>query len=214
MVRATVVFFLFLLSACTVADDRLQSHAENLQNYSDFGVCSGYGCSTYQQTGLTEQEWQSVSDLFSQQEKSPAQEREEIARAIALIEQFIGPKTGTAGDKARAVVLNFSTRGQMDCIDEAINSTSYIYLMRKYGLIKLHTLGGYARRNIDDLSYPHSSATIHEIGKQKTIGGDGHFVVDSWFHQNGAEAEVLPVSQWQKRWYPKETRSVYNFSAS
>lgn len=196
------------------ADERLQTHAENTTSYSDFGICSGYGCRTYHPTSFTESEWSRVRALFTPQVESPAEERLVIAKAIALIEQIIGVKTGTDGDKAKAVVLNFSTKGQMDCIDEAINSTTYIYLMRKYGLIKFHSLGAHARRNLNDLSYPHSSATIHEIGKEKIEQGEGHFVVDSWFHKNGAPAEILPARQWKDRWYPEENLEVYNFSAS
>ena len=137
-----------------------------------------------------------------------------IARAIARIEQYIGPKTGTDGDKARAAVVNFSTRSPMDCIDEAFNSTSYLYLMRKEGLIKFHTLGAHLRRNFSDLSYPHSTATIHEIGKQSKIASEGHYAVDSWFHKNGALAEIIPASIWIGPWYPKDRKERYNFSAS
>lgn len=205
---------MFALSGCTSPDGRIQTHAENINSYSDFGICSGYGCSTYQRTGFTNEEWVRVKALFDQHVESPEQERHIISKAIALMEQIIGPKTGTDKDKARAVVINFSTKGQMDCIDESINSTTYLYLLRKYGLIKLHSLGDRVRRNWNDLSYPHSSATIHEIGKEKIEEGEGHFVVDSWFHMNGAQAEIIPTSVWKGRWYPDRTLEVYNFSIS
>lgn len=214
MIRVLTIFLMLLLSGCMSPDERIHSHVENIVSFSDFGLCSGYGCRTYHPTGFTESEWNRVEALFKAQATSPEEERRLIAKAIALMEQFIGPKTGTDIDKARAVVINFSTKGQMDCIDEAINSTTYIYLLRKYGLIKLHSLGKPVRRNLNDLSYPHSSATIHEIGKEKIEEGDGHFVVDSWFHKNGARAEVIPVRIWKGRWYPNETLDVYNFSAS
>ncbi|MBT5074169.1 MAG: hypothetical protein HOJ34_04825 [Kordiimonadaceae bacterium] len=189
-------------------------HTDDLNSFKSFGICYGYGCRYYQKTGLTQKELQTVRDIFSPAASTPGEERVMIARAIARIEQYIGPKTGTDGDKARAAVVNFSTRSQMDCIDEAFNSTSYLYLMRKEGLIKFHTLGAHLRRNFSDLSYPHSTATIHEIGKQSKIASEGHYAVDSWFHKNGALAEIIPASIWIGPWYPKDRKERYNFSAS
>ncbi len=196
------------------SNNKLIGHADNLKSHKQFGVCSGYGCSQYQETGLSDDEWLKVREVFLPAASSPEQERLMIAKAIALIEQFIGPKTGTDKDKAKAVPLNFSTRGQMDCIDEAFNSTSYLYLLRQDGLITYHILGAHLRRNFSDLSYPHSTATIHEIGVDHIVEGTGHYVVDSWFHENGALAEVIPASKWKKRWYPSKKRERYNFSAS
>lgn len=214
VIRLIPILICCMLSGCMSADGRIKTHTQNINSYSDFGICSGYGCKNYHPTGLTDEEWDNVERLFQPQAKNAIEERKIIAKAIALMEQYIGPKTGTENDKARAVVINFSTDGQMDCVDEAINSTTYIYLMRKYGLIKFHSLGAPARRNLNDLSYPHSSATIYEIDKEKIEEGEGHFVVDSWFHKNGALAEIIPTRTWKGRWYPEEKLDFYNFSAS
>lgn len=202
------------MGCASTSNEKLIGHADDLKSHKRFGVCSGYGCKMYQKTGLTDQEWQKVKDIFIPAPVSPQEERDRISLAIAQIEQFIGPKTGTDQDKARAVVLNLSTKGQMDCIDEAFNTTSYLYLLRQDGFIKLHTLGQHLRRNFNDLSYPHSTATIHEIGIEKIIEGKGHFVVDSWFHQNGALAEIIPAKEWSGPWYPEKKKERYNFSAS
>lgn len=204
-----------LLGACgSTPNPQLAGHADDLKSYERFGICYGYACKNYQKTGLSDQEWQAVRTIFLPEVSSAKQERERIAKAIALIEQFVGPKTGTDHDKARAPVINFDTGTEMDCIDESTNSTSYLYLLRQDGLIKHHTLGAKLRRNWGDLSYPHSTATIHEINKDKVIEGDGHFVVDSWFHKNGALAEIIPASVWRGPWYPEDDRERYNFSAS
>ena len=209
------IIFIILFSGCaTSMNKELVGHADDLKSHQRFGVCYGYGCKYYQKTGLSDQEWQAVREVFLPVAKTPEEERGRISKAIARIEQFIGPKTGTDNDKARAAVINFSTRTEMDCIDEAFNSTSYLYLMRQSGFIKFHRLGAHLRRNLEDLSYPHSTATIHEIGKEKIIEGDGHFVVDSWFHQNGAAAEVIPADIWKGPWYPKKYKERYIFSES
>lgn len=206
---------IFISGCSTVSNQKLVGHAEDLKSYERFGVCYGYGCKHYQKTGLTDDEWLKVKSIFSPEVVSAREERQRIAQATALLEQFVGPKTGTDTDKRGAVIVNFSTRNQMDCIDEAFNSTTYLYLMRQAGLIKFHTLGGHLRRNVADLSYPHSTATIHEIGKEIIVEGDGHYVVDSWFHENGAVSEIIPANVWKKnRWAPKQRKLRYNFSAS
>lgn len=210
----SVIISIILMGCASTSNEKLIGHAEDLKSHKKFGVCSGYGCKNYQKTGLTDHEWQKVSDIFVPAPLTPHEERERISLAIAQIEQFIGPKTGTEKDKARAVVLNFSTSGQLDCIDEAFNTTSYLYLLRQAGIIKLHTLGQHLRRNFNDLSYPHSTATIHEIGLVNTVLGEGHYVVDSWFHKNGAPAEVIPAREWRGPWYPKDKKERYIFSAS
>ena len=214
MKNVFIIIWACLIASCATSNDKLIGHADNLNSHREFGVCSDYGCKTYHQTGLTDEEWKLVERTFLPQAQNPEQERFMIAKAIARIEQFVGPKIGTSNDKARAVVINFSTKGQMDCIDEAFNTTSYLYLMRQAGFIKFHTLGGHLRRNWDNLTYPHSTATIHEIGLEQIIEGPGHYVVDSWFHENGALAEIMPANQWKTRWYPDEKKPRYNFSAS
>ena len=214
MTRFLTILFSLALSSCAISNEKLADHAVNLKNHEKFGVCFGYGCKYYQKTGLTHTEWQAVKNIFSPQAVNPQAERSMIAKAVALIEQYIGPKTGTDNDKARAIVINFSTKSQMDCIDEAFNSTTYLYLLNQAGLIKHHTLGAHLRRNFGNLTYPHSTATIHEIGGEKIVEGEGHFVVDSWFHENGALAEIIPAKLWMGRWYPKKKRKRYNFSAS
>lgn len=205
-----------LMTGCsTTSNKELLGHSSDLKSHERFGVCYGYGCKYYQKTGLTDEEWLAVQNIFVPKALSAMEERRRIAKAVALLEQFIGPKTGTDNDKRGAAIINFSTRNQMDCIDEAFNSTTYLYLMRQAGFIEYHTLGGHLRRNVSDLSYPHSTATIHEIGKDIIVEGDGHFVVDSWFHENGALAEIVPAARWKKnRWSPEQKKLRYNFSAS
>ncbi|MBT5187740.1 MAG: hypothetical protein HOH19_15195 [Kordiimonadaceae bacterium] len=209
-----LLIILSLASCSSATNEQLQGHADDLNSHQRFGVCYGYGCKHYQKTGLSDAEWNAVRALFSPAPSSAVEERKIIAKAIALIEQYIGPKTGTDQDKARAIVINLSTDHQMDCIDEAFNSTSYLYLMFQDGLIKYHVQGVHLRRNFNELSYPHSTATIHVKGTSKIVGSEGHFVVDSWFHKNGALAEIIPASLWMGPWYPKDKKERYNFSAS
>ncbi|MCF6216047.1 MAG: hypothetical protein L3J58_07725 [Emcibacter sp.] len=207
MIRAGLVVFLVMMTAACGSPASLNL----IQNYKDipivkedFGVCKGYGCRYYLRTGISEQEWQKITRVFEKPAENAVQERALIKKAIGLFERIIGPKTDTAHDDAGAQIINFSTRDQMDCIDEAYNSSTYLFLMRKAGLIKFHSLGQPLRRGYFIDRWPHNTATIHEIGPgiDKTIKGPGHYVVDSWFHANGVPPEIIPASLWVTGWSP------------
>lgn len=188
-----------MMSACSMAPAAgfLKEHHNDLIVQEDFGVCQGYGCRYYQKTGLEPEEWQQIVDVFVPVAENAAQERQLIKRAIGLLESFVGPKTGTDRDEAGAQVISFSTRGQMDCIDEAFNASTYLFLLRKAGLIRLHRLGKPLHRGNYITRWPHNAATIHQIDDF-----DAHYVVDSWFHANGEPPEIVPAALWLSGWSP------------
>ncbi|VAV91063.1 hypothetical protein MNBD_ALPHA01-105 [hydrothermal vent metagenome] len=204
MKSLTVFAMILILSACGGSPSMklLKKHHNDLVVYEDFGVCKGYGCRYYLKTGLSDGEWQQITDVFTVPPKEAAEEREYIKKAIGLFERLIGPKTGTDSDDAGAQIINFSTRDQMDCIDEAFNSSTYLHLLRKAGLIRFHRLGKPLRRGNFIDRWPHNTATIHELALPETVKGEGHYVVDSWFHANGVAPEIIPASLWSKGWSP------------
>jgi len=193
-----------LLTACggDPAMKQLKQSHNDIILRQDFGICKGYGCRYYLKTGLADEEWQQITALFEKSPDNAAQERALIKKAIALFEQFVGPKTGTEKDDAGAQIISFSTENQMDCIDEAFNSSTYLHLLRKAGLIRFHSLGKPLRRGNYLNRWPHNTATIHEINKEIIIKGPGHYVVDSWFHVNGQAPEIIPASLWATGWSP------------
>ncbi|MCF8473091.1 MAG: hypothetical protein K9G26_00225 [Emcibacter sp.] len=204
--RFFVLSTLLVLSSCAGYPPEMASlkqHHNDLIVPDDFGVCKGYGCRYYIKAGLSDEEWHNIVEIFENSAKNFDEEKVLIKRAIGLFEQFIGPKTGTDTDNAGAQLIGFSTHDQMDCIDEAFNTTTYLYLLRKFGLIKLHTLGKPLHRGNYINRWPHNTATIHEMGKQDILG-DGHYVVDSWFHANGVPPEIIPAALWSKGWSPDQ----------
>ncbi|HYN54809.1 MAG TPA: hypothetical protein VES38_08900, partial [Methylotenera sp.] len=93
---------------------------------------------------------------------SPEQERKKIANAIGIFENIIGLKIGTSKDLA-GTFNDASSTGQLDCNDEAINTTSYMRLMRADNLIKMHEIEDMRTRNFFFTGWPHTTAVIHEI---------------------------------------------------
>ncbi len=124
-------------------------------------VCSGYGCRIIDTVSLSDVEWRSVRAVFVPRAETPADERRRIARAIAQLEKIIGPKTGTEHDKGGTFPGLFEA-GQMDCIDESINTTVYLRLLAANDLLRWHGVGPDATRGYFLFGWPHTTATVRE----------------------------------------------------
>ena len=159
-------------------------------------VCRDYGCSMSVPVPLAEAEWAKLRAPFAQRAASGADEREQIRQAIALMEQIVAPKAGTGNDAAGAQIINFRKAGQLDCIDEAYNTSAYLRLLEASGLLTWHVPGTPANRGHFVNGWPHNTATVVERGS-----GDA-YAVDSWFGANGEMPDVVPLRVWLDGWHP------------
>lgn len=111
------------------------------------------------------------------------------------MEALIGPLTGTSNDRGR----NFQgvgTDGQMDCIDESTNTTSYLTMLVQDGLVTRHSVQDRVTRGFFIFGWPHTTAVIrdNESGER--------FAVDSWFLDSGEPPFILPLQVWRDGWEP------------
>jgi hypothetical protein len=161
----------------------------------EFQFCDGGTCAEVQTVGFTPDEWQQVRDLFDPPPATAEQEREVLRDAIGLMERIVGPKTGTDDDRG-GTFGNSEYPGQLDCNDEATNSTTYMRLMAVDGLLRFHRIEDTKTRGGVLIFGRHSAAAISEIATGK------FYAVDSWFYDNGYPAEILPLEQWRSGWRP------------
>jgi len=154
-----------------------------------FFVCTDYHCDTGKTVWLTPAQWQSVRNLFSE-DTSPDQEREIIRQAIALMETTVGSITGTWRDLA-GNVAGSGEPGQLDCISESRNTTTYLQLMRDDGLLKWHEVGDRQIRHPLIFNVHWTAVIVDQSNGHK-------FAVDSWFLDNGQPPRVQPLSDWLK----------------
>lgn len=152
-----------------------------------FFVCTDYHCDTGQLVVLAPDDWQAVRALFAPN-ASASDERQSIGRAIALLESRVGDITGTWRDLA-GNVAGAGKPGQLDCISESKNTTTYLTLMARDGLLKNHNVEARRVRRpwIFDV---HWTAVIREAGTGQ------RFAVDSWFLDNGQPPHVQPLEEW------------------
>lgn len=165
-----------------------------------FDFCWGGTCAEVIPASLTPQEWEGVRALFHPAPRDAAAEREAVRQAIGRLEGIMGPKTGTAQDKA-GTFGNGDWPGQLDCNDEAANSTTYMRLLQADGLLRHHEILDTTTRGGFLIFGRHSAAVIREVASGE------RFAVDSWFYDNGQPAVILPLATWAAGWKPQGTRA-------
>lgn len=195
------LLFLISLSHANAAVSDISRIYREIPTLAGFDVCFGGGCAEIEHVSITAEEWQKVTAVFdaaNDLQTSAEQERKRIAQAIGLLENIVGLKIGTSQDLA-GTFNNSDHPSQLDCNDEAINTTSYIRLMLASNLIKLHAIEDMRTRNFFFTGWPHTTAVIHE----KLTGQ--RFAVDSWFYDNGAPATIIPFDLWKSGYIPADS---------
>lgn len=160
-----------------------------------FTVCHGYGCQWRSPAFLTPPEWHTISELFASPAPTPAEERRRVAQAVAFIERAVGTRIGTINDKPRTP-FSFMDRSQLDCIDEAIDTSTTLHLLKSAGFLSWHTPGEPAQRGRAIFLNVHFTAVLVETN------GGARYAVDSWFFEPGVLPAVLPLDVWRNGWHP------------
>lgn len=185
----------FILAACSTGIP-LEKYAPQDQSRDAFTFCHGYSCTHKVPAGFDEAEWKKVAQIFrSKPAKTPEAERSKIAAAIARMESVIGVKTGTDHDLAEARSIK-EDKGQMDCIDETMNTSRYLEFLEDNGLLQFHERALPVHRGYFLNGWPHNTATIREIPSGQ------RYAVDSFYRDNGQEPYILAVEQWLTGWNP------------
>ena len=190
MLRIFLITSLLLTACGHVGGLNLAQYADPTATPQKFIVCHGYGCSQQTQTGFTEREWQNIQNIFKTKSDNAEMERQQIGKAIALMEKYMGEVVGTKDDLPKAPILRASNKEQ-DCIDETVNTTKYLNFLKKDDLLQWHSVGqpvykGFMVNGV----YPHNSATIVENETRQV------FVVDSYIYKNGVEPDIRPLESW------------------
>lgn len=153
-------------------------------------VCSSYSCRHRTPVTFSDADLEQIRALFTDV-VSPADERGALARAIGLMEQIAGEHAGTAEDRGLLYTEGSGDPGQLDCIDETANTTSYLLIMEREKLLHHHRVRKPALRGaLIDGRWPHFTAVVTE---QAT---DVDYSVDSWVYDNGEIPVVMPLDRW------------------
>ena len=161
------------------------------ERIATLSICFDFGCKSRQEVYIHTPEWRAVEKLLTQSE-SAAEERARIAKAIAYMERIVGSMSPTGRDRGGNAFPAGDASGQMDCIDESTNTTSYLSLFQERGLLKWH-------RVIDPVYRAPQILDQHWAARIENLSTGEQFAVDSWFEDNGSPAYVQEVEAWRQK---------------
>ncbi len=162
---------------------------------SAFAVCRGYGCGQRDLVGLDPADLRALRALFDPPPADAAAERGTVARAVGFLEKVTGLALGTWADKPRTP-MSLGDPTQLDCVDESINTSTVLHLLRREELLRWHVPAHPARRHAFLGFGVHYTAVLVEQSTGRA------YAVDSWFHANGVPVEVVALEQWRRGWAP------------
>ena len=195
--RALILLF-FLAGCASISSPNISYERQNIPypTLESFPHCRSYGCAKIDLLSLSKKEISIIKSIFKTN-INKEKERQNIKKYIAFLEQAVGEKTGTKNDVAGTYLRLGSY--QHDCIDESTNTTTYLILLDQIGLLKFHDVNALTSRPpiISGRLGPHRTAVIVE----KDTGVK--YAVDSWFHDNGVEPEIIELNTWRWGWHPE-----------
>jgi len=162
-----------------------------------FTECHGFGCLAISRVSLSKDAWQRVVAIFKPPAKDAPAERQRIARAVALMQVLVGDQTGTSAHqwthKDLQILPNKGDLSQLDCIDEAVNTWTYMTLMERAGLFRFH--------RVARLSHAGTLTDVRNTAVLQEKGG-AYFAIDPSLVDVGVPPPVMPLTTWLDHWPP------------
>jgi len=189
------VFALLLLGGC--ASQSLSSHSDwfdereaRMPIGNKIYICHAFTCALTTPVVLSEAEFGRISAPFGKDIKTPAEERAAVSDAVQIFERIIGKRVGTSNDRG-GLDIGGGDPSQMDCIDEATNTTSLLLMLSENGVLKLHEIARpVARGFFLDGRYPHATAVLREKGSKNS------WAIDSWQTANAEPPVIQDLNVW------------------
>jgi hypothetical protein len=154
--------------------------------------CHGYTCRIVTPVRFSAADIAKIAGALAKRPSDAAAEREALSKSVQEFERIVGARIGTSGDLA-AMQFAKPADDQLDCIDEATNTTSLLLLLAENGYIHHHRVGAPAARGFFiDLRYPHATAVLTDKGSGEK------WAIDSWPRANAEPPVVQPLVEWKR----------------
>jgi len=179
----------------------LHRYAETDPTPEQFIECHGFSCAERSRVSLSAAEWARVKAALSAPAREPRAERLKVARAVATMRKIVGAKTGTGvhqwTHENMMIKPNLGDPTQLDCIDEAVNTWTYMTMMERAHLFRFHSVATLGYAGLPNDTNPRNTAVLRE----KT--GGALYAVDASLVDGGEPPLVMPLSVWAGAWPPK-----------
>lgn len=200
---AAFAFLALTASACTFEREgppeyHYQEFKTDAPRGNTYTICHAYGCNMQTPVVIGPAEVKLIAAEMKRIAKSntPGEERRAIAYAVSWMERYVGNKIGTKGDRPGMEFNGPGDPTQQDCVDEATNTTSYLLVLERNGLLKHHKVGRpFSRGNIllGVSNWVHWTATMNE----NSTGVK--WAVDSWIYENGENPAIVEANKWYRK---------------
>ncbi len=153
-------------------------------------ICHAFSCALTTPVPLNSSELRKIRAPFRRPIRSAEAERAAVSDSVQVFEEIIGARIGTSGDRG-GLDIGGGDPGQMDCIDEATNTTSLLLLLSAKGDLKYHEVTRpVARGFLLDGRYPHATAVLREKDGEKS------WAIDSWPTANAKPPVIQDLDVW------------------
>ena len=193
--------FLFLALTLALAGMAAASQAAARDWYSLRGVpppqgskvyvCHGYSCRIVTPVTLNGTDVDRIAAKLKGSGDAAA-ERAALSHAVQVFETIVGKRIGTDADLP-GMQFGQGTPDQMDCLDEATNTTSLLKLLAAHGRLRHHAVGEPSARGFFlDGRYPHATAVLVETASSEK------WAIDSWPRANAEPPVIQPLTEWKR----------------
>jgi len=171
-------------------------------------ICYNYGCGSTASIAYTEAQLERVGQWMLHAQDA-ASERRILRGVMGKLYTWAGLQSPVKADRG-GNDADDSVEGRMDCVDHTISTTRLLKMLQAHGWLRYHEVSDPAERKRVLGVLQHFSATIEarpgrvqdwQLSTGLTRDADNalrgpRFVVDSWFHDNGEPAEIMPLDEW------------------
>jgi hypothetical protein len=194
MRNSLVLSFLVVAGLATAAhaDDWYSRGHGRAPTKDQVFVCHGYTCRIVTPVRLDSAALAKIAGNLVKGAADATAERAELSKAVQKFETIVGARVGTSNDLP-GMQFGKGTADQMDCIDEATNTTSLLIFLASQGFLKHHKVGAPSARGFFiDGRYPHATAVLTDMSSGEK------WAIDSWPRANAEPPVIMPLSDWKR----------------
>jgi len=152
-----------------------------------FPICYNYGCKVKALVTLSPAEWAEVEGWFQPAATTAEEERRQLRNAHGWLEVMVGNHTPIHRNLGQLPQTD-QWPGQLDCVDESLNTTTYLSLFESKGLMRFH--------RVVERAYRRTLFDQHWAGQIEELDTAARWVVDGWWYDFGQLPDVQAYEQW------------------
>lgn len=183
-----MLFGIAALCAGTAAADTTAPVADADDSGDIVNICYNYGCDAHARVEFKPVQIDNIARLFAGVGNA-ADERRVVGRAVGRMYFYAGEKTPIWHDHGQNY-WDDGVRGRMDCIDHSRNTSEFLALLKRRGLLRFHNVDAREKRSLFFFA-EHWTARISDIAT------GAEYAVDSWYFDPGEPAAVMPIADWR-----------------